>query len=199
MIETRRFHRKMITRELQIRDLAKIQKLMMKNLWITQYKVLASLIHFVFNLPLKSLGLDTIFGSITQTHDGKIVGLIITRRFPLAKIWVIGPIVVDRCYRGFGIGASIMELTLKLLQDKKAEGALISVDNSRRHSAARRLFQKFGFRVLKHTFTSSNQAYAYARMMSLIDSFYSRTQGSFSKEIDLRSSQRIWYIFSREF
>lgn len=189
----------MITRESQIRDLNKIQKLLMKNLGIKRYSVLACLIHFIFDLPLKSLGLDTIFGSITQTHDGKIVGLIITRRFPLAKMWVIGPVVVDGSYRGFGVGTSIMELTLKLLQDKKAEGALITVDNSRDHSTARRLFQKFGFRALKHVFTSSNQAYSHARMISLKKFLYSTKEESLSKETGLKISQRIWYIFFREF
>lgn len=188
----------MITRELQIRDLDKIWRLIIENLGIERHTVLVRLIHFVFDIPLKSLGLDTILGSITQTHDGKIVGIIVARRFPLAKKWVIGPVVVDRRYRSFGIGTGIMELTLRLLKHKKAEGALISVDNSERHSAARRLFHKSGFRVLKHTFTSSNQAYAYARVMSLTKSLYWRAQESLSKEIELKTSQKIWYIFLRE-
>lgn len=196
---TKRVHGKMITRKLQIRDLDKVRRLVIENLSVKGHEITACLIHFAFDLPLRSLGLDTIFGSIAQTHDGKIVGVIIARRFPLAKMWVIGPVVVSRRYRGFGIGTGIMELALKLFQDKKAEAALISIDNSKRHSAARSLCQKFGFRYLKYIFNSSSQVYGYARMMTLKKSLYSETQESFSEEISSKTSQRIWYIMLKEF
>lgn len=199
MTETGRFRGEMVTRELQICDLAGIQKLLIENLQIEGYRVLACLIHFVFNLLFKSLGLDTIFGSVTQSHDGKIVGLIITRRLPLAKTWIIGPIAVDKRHRGFGIGTSTMKFTLKVLQDKKADGALISVDNTRRHYRARKLFQKFGFRILRHVFTSSNQAYSHARMISLREPLNRIIQESISNETDLKNPQKIWYIFLKKF
>jgi len=199
MNETRDANRRIIARELQIRDLGKLRKLIVENLRVEDHKVPVYLIHFIFDLPLRSLGLGTIFCSIAQTYDEKIVGAIIARRFPLAKVWVIGPVVVDKRYRGFGIGNSIMELTLKSLQDKKAEGALISVDNTRRHSAARSFFRKFGFRYSKHIFTSSKQAYGYARMVTLRKSLYSRTRENSSQETDPEISQKTWYLMVKEF
>lgn len=199
MNETMSVHKKPIIRNLRIRDLDKLRKLIVENLRVEDRKVHIYLIHFVFDLPFRYLGLDTIFCSIAQTYNEKIVGAIIARRFPFVKVWVIGPVVVDKRYRGLGIGNSIMELTLKSLQDKKAGGALISVDNARHHLAARSFFRKFGFRYSKHIFTSSKKAYGYARMVTLKKSLYSKTRENSSQKSGPEISQKTWYLMVKEF
>ena len=189
---------KMFSRKMQIWDLNEIRKLLAKNLQMPSLRVASCLIHFIFNIPLRLLGLSTIFGSVAQVDAQNIGGLIIARRFPLAKNWVIGPIVVDKSYRGSGIGTNILQFTLKVLVEKKASGALVCIDNSAHHLVARELLRKFGFKVLVKVFSTPKQAYQYSRMISRGQPIPKMKQEPFPMTTNLKNPKKTYYIFFKK-
>ncbi len=157
----------MIIRQFELRDLAGVKNLISEELHAKPHRFLALLAHLAYDLPFKLLGLDTIVGSIANTNNGNIIGVIIAKRFPLGKVWAIGPIVVNKPYRRAAIGKSMMELLLKILKDKKGKLAMVSLGYTERHSAARRFFTSFGFLHVKRVFTDRDQARHYVRMVTL--------------------------------
>jgi len=165
---------RMIIRELQLRDLTGVSNLIKNEINMKHQRLLALLAHLAYDLPLKLTGLDTIIGSIAQTNNGNIVGVIIARKFPLGKVWAIGPVVVDRLYRRSAIGSSMMKLLLRSLKAKGGELVMVSLggyEQAETLSAATGFFVSLGFFYVKHVFLNRDQARHYVRMVALTGSF----------------------------
>jgi len=105
-------------------------------------------------------------GLVAQTDDGKIIGTIVARRFPLGKNWIIGPVVCHADFRDLGITTHMMNLVIKHLREKKAKSVIVSVE--RNNILVIRFFKKFGFKYLEPVFTNHNRARNYARTIALI-------------------------------
>lgn len=165
---------RMIIRELQLRDLTGVNNLIKNEINMKHQRLLALLAHLAYDLPLKLTGLDTIIGSIAQTNNGNIVGVIIARKFPLGKVWAIGPVVVDRLYRRSAIGSSMMKLLLRSLKAKGGELVMVSLggyEQAETLSAVTGFFVSLGFFYVKHVFLNRDQARHYVRMVALTGSF----------------------------
>lgn len=183
-------------RDLQLGDLTEVSNLLSEQLLIRRHRLFTCLVHFLFDIPLRSLGLDSITGSVAQTQEGNIVGVIFARRLPISQNWVIGPLLVDLRYRGLGIGTRIMEHMIKSLRAKRGNWAIVTIDGARRHSNARKLFEGFSFKYLKHFFQNRDHARRYVRMMVLRKSFSEIKESSLQKNYE--KSQKTGYVLLKK-
>lgn len=158
--------------------------------------------HYILNVPLSLLGLDTFVGLVAQTNDGNIVGAIIARRFPLGKSWIIGPVVCHANFRHLGIATHMMNLIMKRLRKKKAKSAILSVE--RNNILGRRFFKKFGFKYLEPIFNDHDRARNYARTIALIQGYLQNPSykieqcPSRRKNVKLPGIKKMWYIMLKE-
>lgn len=165
---------RMIIRELQLRDLTGVKNLIRKELNTKQHRLLSLLAHLAYDLPLKSIGVSTITGSIAETNNGNIIGVIIARRFPLGKVWAIGPVVVNKLYRRSAIGSRMMKLLLRSIKANGRELVMVSLggyEHGETLSVALAFFVSFGFFYVKRVFLNRDQARHYVRMVVLTGSF----------------------------
>lgn len=160
--------------------------------------------HYILNVPLSLLGLDTFVGLVAQTDHGKIVGAIIARRFPLAKSWIIGPVVCHANFRHLGIATRMMNFIMKHLRKKKAKSAILSVERS--NTLGRRFFRKFDFKYLEPTFDDHDRARNYVRTIALIHGYlrnlsYKTEQRPWRRRRDTELSgiRKMWYVMLKEF
>jgi predicted N-acetyltransferase YhbS len=186
---------RMIVRKLQSRDLTQVKNLIGDQLNIKQHRLLALLTHLACDLILKLVGLDTIIGAIAQTNNGNIIGVVIARRFPLVKVWAIGPVVVNKLYRRSAIGSSMMKILLGLLKDKGGKLAMVSLGHTERHSAARRFFISFGFFYVKRVFLNRDQARHYVRMVALTGSF---KENLCQEDLEILTPMKTCYVLLKE-
>ena len=157
------------------------------------------------NVPLSFLGLDTFVGLVAQTDDGKIIGTITARRFPLGRSWVIGPVVCHEDFRHLGIATHMMDLVMKYLREKKAKSAILSVE--RDNILGTRFFKKFGFKYLEPVFSDHNGARNYVRAIALIHGYLRNPPYKIEqypppkRNVDSSGMRktRMWYIMLKEF
>jgi ribosomal protein S18 acetylase RimI-like enzyme len=195
LVEIKANTQKMFSRKMHPWELNKIRKLLINNLRMTSKDIALIMIHYIANIPLKLLNTNTIVGSVAQLDKENIGGLIIARRLPKAKIWIIGPLVVNKNCRSQGIGTSLLRFTLKMLKENKAKGVLVSIDNTDHHSAARKLFRKFGFKVLVTVYTTAKQAYEYSRIISQGQPVVKIKQQHKKTKNNIKKSKLRYYIF----
>ena len=200
---------RIVVRKLHIDDLGKLLDLFSEHMFhikpdrSTLQRLTKNIyFHYILNVPLSSLGLDTFIGLVAQAEDGNVVGAVIARRFPLGKSWVIGPVVVHTDFRRMGIATRMMNLVIKRLREKKAKSAILSVE--RNNIRARRLFEKFGFKYLEPIFSHHDRARNYVRRIALTYSLlhelpYEPTSLR-ERSIDYPQTRRkIWHIMLKEF
>jgi predicted N-acetyltransferase YhbS len=102
---------------------------------------------------------------VAQTNDGKIIGTITARRYPLARSWVIGPIVCHKDFRNRGIATNLMNLILDYLKTKKATSALVSTEKNNKKGLT--FFEKFGFEYINHVSLDHGGARNYVRKSAI--------------------------------
>ena len=134
------------------------------------------LLSYTLSLPFSLLGEDTFMGSIAETDDKLIIGTVFTRRFPLGKGWVLGPIGLHPNSRGSGIATRLMNFTMEQLRRRKAKWTILSVETS--NIQARKFFEKSNFKYFGPIFMDHDQARKYVQMFTLILGYL---QNSFSK------------------
>jgi len=161
-------------------------------------------LHYILNVPLGYLGLDTFIGSVAQAGEENIVGAIIARRFPLGKIWVIGPVVVHTNFRRLDTATHMMNFLMKCLREKKAKSAMLSVE--RDNVTGRSFFEKFGFKYLEPNFSDHDKARNYTRTTALVHgylrnpSYKAGQYPSRRRNVDLPEidKTRMWYIMLKK-
>lgn len=159
-------------------------------------------LHYIPSMLLSSLGLDILEGSVAQC-DGNIVGVIITRRFPLGKSWVLGPIVVHVNFRRSGIATRLMNLVMKTLGEKKAKSVILAV--GRDNIQGRKFFEACGFKYLEPIFYDHDKALNYARTIALIHGYLRNPSykigecPSLRRNAKLPGMKKMWYIMLKEF
>lgn len=158
--------------------------------------------HYIFSVPLGSLGLDTFIGFVAQAEDRNIVGAVIARRFPLVKSWVIGPVVVHGDFRNSGIATQMMNLTIERLKQKNAKMAILSVE--RKNIQGRIFFQKFGFTHLKPIFSNHDIVRNYVRRIALTYSFihelpYESASLRKTGTENQQTRRNMWHVMLKQF
>lgn len=176
------------------------QKLRIKQLYSHYTKRLY--FHYIPSILLNSLDFDIFDGSVAQYHVN-IVGVVIIRRFPLGKSWVLGPIVVHTNFRRLGIATHLMNFAMKTLKEKKAKSVILPIE--RNNIQGRKFFEKFGFKYLEPTFSDHNRARNYARITALVHSYlrnpsYKIERYPSRRKVDLPEIEkaRMWHIMFKE-
>ena len=153
---------KIIIRRLKGKDIEKIPTLYSKHLYHHgAYQVRLSLtkpstwaktvckrlyIQYIFDTPLRVLGLETLICATAEINNGEIIGTAVARRkHPLAKTWRLGPVVVHDEYRGLGIATRMINLIFEQLKARKTKELILIVN---KYSIAKRLFKTLGFKSL---------------------------------------------------
>lgn len=121
--------------------------------------------HYILSTPLSFLGLDTLVGFVAQTNEGKIIGAITARRYPLARSWIIGPIVCHKDFRNRGMGTNLMNLILEYLKTKKATSAIVSTEKNNKKGLI--FFEKFGFKYINYVSLEHEEARKYVRKIAI--------------------------------
>ncbi|MGD9130319.1 MAG: GNAT family N-acetyltransferase [Candidatus Bathyarchaeota archaeon] len=121
--------------------------------------------HYVLSTPLEFFGLNMLVSFVAQTDDGQIVGIITARRYPLAKSWIIGPVVCHKDFRNRGIATKLMNSILEHLRTKKATFALVSTEKSNKLGLL--FFEKFGFKYLNVNSSDHKGARLYMRKLAM--------------------------------
>ena len=200
---------KIRVRKFYANDLNNVLNLFIENLGLsydtTQKFKKRFLFSYILSLVFSLLGLDTFIGSVAQADDGNIVGAIITRRFPLGKNWVLGPVAVHTNFRNLGIATRMMDLIMRLLREKKAKVAIVSV--KRDNIQGRIFFEKFDFKYLEPIFSSREKAHNYARIIALIHGYLRNPSYKIEQYPSRRRNAslprikkiRMWYIMLKEF
>lgn len=161
--------------------------------------------HYILNVALSFLGLDTFVSFVALTDDEKIIGTITARRFPLGKSWVVGPVVCHQDFRHLGIATNLMNLVMEYLRAKKATSALLSTE--RNNIPGLRFFKKFGFKYLELVFMDHKGARNYVRKIALIHGYLRKPPNRIKqyppikRNSDLAGKRetKMWYILIKVF
>lgn len=154
---------KIIIRRIQGKDIEKLQTLYSKHLYHRgSYQVRLSItkphfwaktvckrlyIQYIFDIPLRLLGMETLVCATAEADNGEIVGSAVARRqHPFAKTWRLGSVVVHAEYRGLGIATRMVNFIFEQLKAKKAKELTLIVNT---YSTAKILYKKLGFRSLE--------------------------------------------------
>ena len=152
--------KKIVIRRLQGKDIEKLQTLYSNHLYhrgayqvrlsITKPRIWAKTvskrlyIQYVFDIPLRLLGLETLVCATAEANNEEIIGTAVARRqHPFSKSWQLGPVVVHSKYRGLGIATSMINLIFEQLKAKKTKELTLIVNS---YSIAKRLYKKLGFK-----------------------------------------------------
>lgn len=198
-------------RNLRLNDLNKLAKLFKNHLFYLEQdklvdrsspeKVVKQLFfHYILSTPLNFFGLNIFVSFVAQTNDGKIIGTITARRYPLAKSWIIGPIVCHKDFRNRGIATNLMNLTLKHLKTKKATSALVSTEKNNKKGLM--FFEKFGFEYINHVSLDHEGARNYVRKIAITYGYLPKlprknqlTHSMITKsEQQTTKETKMWYI-----
>ena len=161
--------------------------------------------HYILNVALRFLGLDTFVSFVALTDDEDIIGTITARRFPLAKSWIVGPVVCHRDFRHLGVATNLMNLVMDHLRAKKATSALLSTE--RNNIVGLRFFRKFGFKYLEPVFMDHKEARNYVRRISLIHGYLRKPPNRIKKyppiernsNLAEKRETKMWYILIKVF
>lgn len=205
----------MIFRNLNANDLNKLAKLFRTHLFhLEQDKsvdrssperiVKRLYFHYILSIPLNFIGLNMFVSFVAQTNDGEIIGSITARRYPLARSWIVGPIVCRKESRNQGIATNLMHLTLEYLKGKKAVNVLVSTEKD--NEKGLRFFQRLGFKYINQVFLNHQEARNYVRQFSITHGYllkYSRKIQLIHsmrnrKGVQLDKETKMWYILLRK-
>jgi len=206
----------MIFRNLNANDLNKLAKLFRNHLFYLEQdrsvdrsspeKIVKRLyFHYVLSIPLNFIGLNMFVSFIAQTDKGEIVGSITARRYPLARSWIIGPVVCHTDFRKKGITTKLMYLTFEHLKMKKAANVIVSTEKANKKGL--KFFQRFGFNYVNNIFLNHEEARNYVRQISIAHGYllkYSRTIPRIPSmrnkhEMQLNKETKMWYILIKKF
>jgi predicted N-acetyltransferase YhbS len=198
-------------RNLHLNDLNVIARLFKNNLFYLQQDksidqsspetvVKQLFFHCIISTPLNLFGLDTFVSYVAQTNDGEIVGTITARRYPLAKSWIIGPLVCHKDFRNQGIGTKLMNLILEHLKTKKATCVIVST--GRNNKKGLMFFERFGFEYLNHVSLDHKGARNYVRKIAITYGYLPKLSRKIQLTHSLRSRHKLrptketkmWYI-----
>ncbi|MBN1618450.1 GNAT family N-acetyltransferase [Candidatus Dojkabacteria bacterium] len=140
---------------------------------------------------------------MAQRNDGEIIGSITARRYPLARSWIIGPIVCSKESRNQGIATNLMHLTFEYLKGKKAANVLVSTEKN--NEKGLRFFQRLGFKYINQVFLNHQEARNYVRRFSITHGYllkYSRKIQLIhsmrnKKGVQMNKETKMWYILLR--
>ena len=93
---------------------------------------------------------DEYCNCVVIEDSGKIIGFgsLVIYQTPLkSSIATIEDVVVDKSYRGQGLGKKLMQELIKLGQDKKVK--MINLTSKPSRVAARKLYESLGFKLLE--------------------------------------------------
>jgi ribosomal protein S18 acetylase RimI-like enzyme len=163
-------------------------------------------LHSILNVPPSLFGLDILTGSVAIVGENKIAGVVIARRFPLGKTWIIGPVAVHRNFRRLQIATKLIKKLIADLKKKKAKRAILSVERS--NYKGRLFFEKIGFNYLNQSFINHDKARNYARKFALVHSYtpnfwhedWERCSIDVNKnykKLELKTNTRMWYILEK--
>lgn len=77
--------------------------------------------------------------------DGKIVGMLTTKRCEYENAFFVSSLVVDKSARGKGIGSALL---MEVIYKHKGEKALLRVSDNNQEAKA--LYKKLGFKMVSH-------------------------------------------------
>jgi ribosomal protein S18 acetylase RimI-like enzyme len=184
---------------LRLNDLNKLAELFKNHLFYLQQdksvdqsspkKVARQLFfHYILSKPLNFFGLDLFVSFVAQTNDGNIVGSITARRYPLARSWVIGPVVCHKDFRNRGIATNLMNLLLKYLKTRKATSVLVSTEKNNKKGLM--FFEKFGFEYINHVSLNHEGVRNYVRKIAITYGYLLKP-----RKIQLIHSMRTKHVF----
>jgi len=201
----------MIFRSLNANDLNKLAKLFRTHLFhLEQDKsvdrssperiVKRLYFNYILSIPLNFIGLNIFISFVAQRNDGEIIGSITARRYPLARSWIVGPIVCHKKYRNQGIATNLMNLTLEYLKGKKAANVLVSTEKE--NEKGLRFFQRLGFKYINQVFLNHQEARNYVRQFSITHGYLLKYSGKIQLIHSMRTKHalrptketKMWYI-----